>query len=51
MYETCMKNKCKTCPERLSCDEELKQYKKEHLVWRPFEDLPKILEEKGIRVW
>ena len=48
MFEKCMKYKCKTCPDKLKCDEKLQ---KEHLTWRPFEELPKILKEKGIKIW
>lgn len=48
MYEKCMKYKCKVCPNKLECDKKLKE---EHLMWRPFEELPRILREKGIKIW
>lgn len=51
MYEICMRYKCKNCPQKLDCDTELKEFKKNHLVFRPFENLPQILKEKGIKVW
>ena len=43
-YERCMKYKCKICPKKFDCD---KRIKEQHLTYRPFEDLPKILREKG----
>ena len=44
MYDKCMRYKCKTCPKKIECDKKLEI---EHLTWRPFEELPKILKEKG----
>ena len=43
MYELCIKYKCKTCPRKVSCD---KEQKEQHLMWRPFENLKEILEQK-----
>ena len=48
MFEICMRYKCRTCPKKIKCDEELK---KERLMWRPFEELPRILKEKGVKIW
>lgn len=49
MYEVCMKYKCKTCPLIIKCEE--KEQKQERLTYKPFENLPKILAEKGIKIW
>lgn len=51
MYEICMRFRCKTCPKLLDCEEKKgKKYKDRRLMYRPFENLPKILREKGIKV-
>lgn len=47
-YEICMKFKCKTCPKQVECEDRQKQYR---LMYRPFADLPKILQDKGIKVY
>lgn len=46
-FKKCMTTKCKTCSVKLKCDrKEKKEYSYEPLIYRPFENLNKILEEK-----
>ena len=48
MYERCMKYKCKVCPKKVECDQKQKE---ERLTYRPFENLYKILRERGFKLW
>lgn len=43
MYEFCIRYLCKLCPKKLECDKEIKH---QRLMYRPFENLKKILEKK-----
>lgn len=48
MIKKCMVYKCKTCPDRLTCDkkEKLEGYE-EPLTYKPFENLMEILHGKN----
>lgn len=47
-YERCMKYKCKVCEKNIEC---MQEYKADHLMWKPFVDLPKYIKEKGIKIY
>jgi hypothetical protein len=43
MYELCMRYKCKLCPKSVECENQMKEH---HLMYKPFEKLNEILEQK-----
>lgn len=45
-YETCMKHKCKTCPAYIDCEKVEKLESEMILLYKPFENLKEILENK-----
>lgn len=46
MFERCMKNKCKTCPDAYTCDLIERFETKVVLSFKPFLDINEILERK-----
>ena len=46
MYERCMKNKCKTCPDAYTCDL-IERFEQEVVLKsKPFLDIKEIMEKK-----
>lgn len=45
-YETCMKYKCKSCPAYNDCEKVEKLESEMILLYKPFENLKEILENK-----